>query len=238
MSVLKGRTALITGAGSGIGKSLVHVLLDHGVCVGACGRDIEKLESLREQAGSHGSNLIIGSVDVRDPQQLSGFAAKIALTFGTVDTLIANAGLGVFGPVEKLTSDDYDTVMDINVRGVFLSVQAVLPGMIQQGSGDILIIGSLASKNGFAGGAVYAASKFAVRGMAQSMMLDLREKGIRVMTVFPGSVDTPFFDGSSFEPNRDKILQADDVAAAVIAMLGSDARAMISELDIRPSNPR
>jgi NADP-dependent 3-hydroxy acid dehydrogenase YdfG len=238
VSALRDRVALVTGAGSGIGKSLALALLESGARVAACGRGMEKLEQLLSDAGDGSSRLLTASVDVRDGDHLRAFAEKTAMMFGTVDTLIANAGMGIFQPVQDMPPDVFDDVIDVNLRGVFLSVKAVLPQMLEAGAGDVVIVGSLASKNGFAGGAAYTAAKFGVRGLAQSMMFDLREKGIRVMTIFPGSVDTDFFDDTQMNPNRDKILQATDVTDAVMTMLCADRRAMISELDIRPSNPR
>jgi short-subunit dehydrogenase len=110
--------------------------------------------------------------------------------------------------------------------------------MVAREEGDVIIVSSLAGKNGFLGGTAYSTSKFAVRGMAQSLMHEVRDRNVRVSTVFPGSTDTRFFDGTPMSPNRERILRSEDVAEVILHSLHAPRRALSSEIDIRPANPR
>jgi 3-oxoacyl-[acyl-carrier protein] reductase len=151
--------------------------------------------------------------------------------------VVNNAGVGYFAPLEDLTVGQFDEIMAVNVRGMFLVTRAFLPGMRKTG-GAIVNIASLAGKNGFVGGTAYTASKHAVLGFSKSLMLEVRKDNVRVIAVCPGSVATPFFAKAGQDlPNRDRVLTPEDVAAAVIDALKLADRAMISELDIRPTNP-
>jgi 3-oxoacyl-[acyl-carrier protein] reductase len=157
---------------------------------------------------------------------------------GPVDVVVNNAGLGHFAPVDELTVAQFDETMAVNVRGVFLVTRAFLPDMRKKKSGDIVNIASLAGKNAFLEGTAYSASKHAVLGFSKTLMLEVRKDNIRVISICPGSVDTPFFGKAGEElKNADRVLTASDVAQAVVGALEMPGRAMISELDIRPSNP-
>ena len=133
---------------------------------------------------------------------------------------------------------EFQEMVDVNLRAVFALTREIVPAMVERGHGAVVNIASLAGKNGFVGGSGYAATKFALRGFAASLMLELRDKGIRVITVFPGSVDTRLIGRNPNAPARDSMLQPEDVAHAVFGAVSVDARAMMSEIDIRPSNPR
>jgi 3-oxoacyl-[acyl-carrier protein] reductase len=238
MELLSGKTALVTGASSGIGMAISEALARQGVRIAACARSQQGLETLRNRLEAMKGSIITGLVDVAKHEQIVSFAEKVRNEFGAIDILIANAGIGLFKNVSELAPDEFDAVIATNLRGAYSSVKAVLAGMIKEQRGDIVFVSSLAGKNGFPSGAVYCASKFGVRGFAQSLMLEVRDRNIRVITIFPGSVDTAFFDTAPMTPNRDKILAADDVAETVLSALLASRRAMVSEIDIRPSNPK
>jgi 3-oxoacyl-[acyl-carrier protein] reductase len=233
----EGKTAVITGAASGIGRALTLALLRQGASVAACGRSAQRLEDLRQDADFASERLLTVVCDVGDETQLASFMQQTVETLGGIDIVIANAGFGVFRPLTELRTDEFDAMMNTNVRGVFLTLRHAVPVMIARGGGDAVIVSSLAGKNGFAGGTGYSTSKFAVRGLAQSLMLEVRKQNVRVISVFPGSTDTAFFDGTPMSPNREKILGADDVAASILDALRAPRRALISEIDIRPSDP-
>lgn len=237
MNDLAGQVALVTGASSGIGRAIVLALSRQGVRIGACSRSIPGLESLKEEVEAAEGRILTESVDVRRENGVSSFAERIQREWGRIDILVANAGLAIFKRVEDLTLEEFREQVDTNLTGVFLSVKGVLPAMTEQQFGDIVIISSLAGKNPFATGAAYCATKFGVRGFAHSLMLEVRRNNIRVITICPGSVDTRFFDDAPAPPARDKILQAGDVADTLIHALLASRRAMVSEIDIRPSNP-
>jgi 3-oxoacyl-[acyl-carrier protein] reductase len=132
---------------------------------------------------------------------------------------------------------DWDAVIETNLRGMFLMTRAFLPAMLEARRGAIVNIASLAGKNGIADGAAYSASKHGVLGFSKSLMLEVRKQGVRVIAVCPGSVNTQFHDTSPHNPNRDRILWAEDVAKVVADTLELPGRALVSELDIRPANP-
>jgi len=152
--------------------------------------------------------------------------------------LVNNAGVARIKPIAELSLEDWDTVMATNVRGVFIMTQAVLAGMRARKRGAIVNIASLAGRNGIAGGAAYTASKHAVLGFAKSLLMDVRKDDIRVISICPGSVETALLrnEPTMYGQNR-KILFPEDVAATVLAALALPARALVSELDIRPTNP-
>ncbi len=237
MTDLAGRTALVTGASAGIGRAIVLALSRQGVKIGACSRSIRGLESLREEVEAAGGEIRTSSVDVRRQEEIRAFAELLLGAWGRIDILVANAGLGIFKTVAEMTLDEFTEQVDTNLTGVFLSVKAVLPAMTERQFGDIVIISSLAGKNPIATGAAYCATKFGVRGFAHSLMLEVRTSNIRVITICPGSTDTGFFDETAAPPRREKILQAADVAGTLVHALLAPRRAMVSEIDIRPSNP-
>jgi NADP-dependent 3-hydroxy acid dehydrogenase YdfG len=238
MNLFEGKVAFITGASSGIGRALTLCLLREGVNVIASGRNGQRLTELREEASGLPGALILAAADVANETEMLRVLEKATMTVGMPDIVIANAGFGTMKPLVEMSTEEFDAVMATNVRGVWLTLRHTIPSMIEKGGGDVIIVSSLAGKNGFAGGTAYSASKFAVRGLAQSLMLEVRDKNIRVATIFPGSTDTRFFDDSPMSPNREKILSSDDVAQAILDILRASRRALLSEIDIRPSNPK
>jgi NADP-dependent 3-hydroxy acid dehydrogenase YdfG len=176
--------------------------------------------------------------DVANEQSVHDFGKLVLKEFGAVDMLVINAGYGVFKPIEQLTNEEFDGVIATNLRGAFLTAKTFLGSMIERKSGTIVAIGSLAGKNGFVGGGAYCTSKFGLRGLMQSLFLDVRDKNIRVTTIFPGSVDTNFFtrnEGGSIRSK--KALAPEDVADCVFHVSMLPQGATVSELDIRPTNP-
>jgi 3-oxoacyl-[acyl-carrier protein] reductase len=235
---LQGKNAIVTGASSGIGKTLTLALLREGVNVAACARSQYRLDELREASAELPGTLLIGSVDVASEEEMHAFVEKAEMALGPLSIVIANAGFGVFKPLTEMKTEEFDTVFATNVRGVWLTLRETVPGMVERKEGDVVIVSSLAGKNGFAGGTAYSGSKFAVRGIAQSLMHEVREHNVRVFSVFPGSTDTRFFDGTPMSPNRERILRAEDVSESILHALHAPRRALSSEIDIRPANPR
>lgn len=177
--------------------------------------------------------------DVSNAYAVQEFVADFEERFGAVDVLVNNAGVGKFGSAAKMDTETFTSVLDTNLRGVFLVTRAVLPRMRERKSGTIVTISSLAGRSGFKDGVAYCASKFAVRGLMNSLFLEVRSDNIRVVTIFPGTVETPFFDeiGMPAVIQSRTALQAQDIADAVLAAVAMPPRATISELDIRPTNP-
>jgi NADP-dependent 3-hydroxy acid dehydrogenase YdfG len=231
---------LITGASKGIGLALADVYAMHhkDVKLSMCSRNLGELHAAASHIGAR--ELLLERCDVSNEANVEDFVAEAEGRFGPVDHLINNAGFGIFRPIEELTIDEFDSVLATDLRGVFLVTKAVLPAMMAAERGTVVTISSLAGKNGFAGGTAYCAAKFAVRGLMQSMFLEVREKNVRAITVFPGSVDTAFFNPAlgATRLRATSALNAKDVADAVYHAAMLPQSATISELDIRPTNPK
>jgi 3-oxoacyl-[acyl-carrier protein] reductase len=231
-------TALITGATEGIGRAIAHTLGRAGYAVGVCARTPSRLRTLLDELRAAGIRAEGFPGDVGVEYDVAQIVGHITGTLGSIDVLVNNAGIAPFKPMSELTIDEWDACMATNVRSLFLMSRAVLPGMRERKRGSIVNIVSLAGKNGFVGGSVYAASKHAALGFSKSLMLEVRKDNVRVVAICPGSVDTPMMRQEG-APKADpaKILQPQDVADTVMAALSLPERAMISELDVRPTNP-
>jgi len=235
---IRDSVCVITGATEGIGRAIALALGERGGRLAVCARTAERVDSLVRELEGLGYTAVGAACDVADEADVARFARFVAERLGPVDVLVNNAGLGNFSPVDEMTVDEFDRTMAVNVRGVFLMTRAFLDEMKQRGTGHIVNISSLAGRNPVPGGAAYAASKHAVLGFSKSLFGEVRKQGIRVVAICPGSVVTPFFDKAGSEiQNPERKLQAEDVAATVVAALELPDRALVSELDIRPTNP-
>jgi NAD(P)-dependent dehydrogenase (short-subunit alcohol dehydrogenase family) len=230
--------AVVTGASEGIGRAIARALAGRGASLAVCSRGAAGIEELAGSLEGNGGRALGMVCDVRDERSVQAFARRVLEEMGTPTILVNNAGVGRFAPVAEMPAELWNDVIATNLTGMFLVTRAFLPAMMALGGGAIVNMASLAGRNGFAGGAAYCASKHGVLGFSKALMMDVRQRGMRVIAVCPGSVNTPFFDKqTSFTPNRDRILAPDDVAQAVVAALELPAGAMVSELDIRPTNP-
>lgn len=231
-------TCVVTGATEGIGRAIAFALGRRGARLAICARTSKKVDATAAELRQAGVTAVGAACDVGDQRQVQRFAELVHRELGPVDVLINNAGLGYFVDVEETTVEQFDHTFAVNVRGIFLMTKAFLPDMQQRQHGDIVNIASLAGRNPVAGGAAYAASKHAVLGFSKSLMLEVRKHNIRVIAICPGSVATPSFGrGPGRHEHPEKRLQPEDVAHAVVATLEVADRAMISEVDIRPTNP-
>lgn len=231
MNTLDGKVAIVTGAGSGIGRAIALDLGRLGARVALAAR---RAESLEETAQLIGGALAIPT-DVRDNQQVERLIARTVDAFGAIDILVNAAGVGVFGAVASFSSADYDDIMNTNLRGVFFTCRSALPSMIARGGGDIVNIASIAGKVGTANRAVYCASKFGVVGFSEALAEEVREHGIRVAVVCPGSTDSGFSNGRAPAEKRARMLAPSDIAAAVRALVTQAPNSFISEIVIRPT---
>ena len=231
--------AVVTGATQGIGRALADGLAERGAALAICARTVTAVAQVASELSSDGSKALGIPCDVRDEAQVTAFATQVLRDAGTPTILVNNAGVARFAPVAEMSLEQWNDVLDTNLRGMFLVTRAFLPAMLAHGRGTIVNIASLAGRNAFANGAAYCASKHAVLGFSKSLMMEVRQRGLRVVAVCPGSVNTAFLDErqSPFQPNRDKILSPAHVAAVVLDALELDERATVSELDIRPTNP-
>jgi 3-oxoacyl-[acyl-carrier protein] reductase len=215
---LDGKVALITGASRGIGFAIARSLGRLGAKLSLCARDAKKLAV---------------PADVTRASDLTALVEKTSLTLGPVEILVNNAGMGYFGPTHLAGEADWDTVLDTNLKAVFLLSKAVAQGMIEMRRGDIINISSLAGKSAFAGGGIYCASKWGLLGLTECMAEDLRPFGIRVSAICPGTVATEFSPHAGKDPR--KMLQPEDIAHAVEGIVTQAPQSFISEILLRPT---
>lgn len=233
------KVALVTGASKGIGRAVAIALAQRKAHVVICARDKKRLDDTGRIIEALGSKVCVVASDLRQKESIDHVVQKAVDTFGTIDILINNAGLGYFGKISELTVEQWDEMFTLNVRSVFLLTQQALPYLRNQGESVILNVVSLAGKNAFVGGTGYAATKHALLGFSRCLMLEERANGVRVMAICPGSVNTPFFDDHADRESikQKKILTADDIAVTIVNMITMPQHALISEVDIRPTNP-
>ena len=231
-------TALITGATEGIGRATAFALGRAGYKVGICSRTEAKVRKTIDALRAEGIEAAGAAADAGHAEQAERAAETIIGQLGEVGVLVNNAGVLIAKPFDELSLDDWDTTMSTNVRSLYLMTRAVLPAMRRRREGSIVNVASLAGRNGFAGGTAYAASKHAVLGFSRSLMLETRKDNIRVIAICPGSVATGMMqDQPMLKTEPQRILQPDDVAATIVHAIGLPVRAMVSELDVRPTNP-
>jgi NADP-dependent 3-hydroxy acid dehydrogenase YdfG len=231
---LGGQVAVVTGASKGIGKAIAHALAREGAHVVLAARSQKDLDAVVREFTLEGLNVSPVPTDMSIPAQVSKLIGGTVEGFGRLDVLVNNAGIGIFKNVEEMSVEEFDAMWKVNLRGVFLASKAALPAMIKANRGVIVNIASLAGKNSIKGGAGYCATKWALRGFSSSLMLEVREHNIRVVTVFPGSVETNFSQHGKKGPS---ITQPDDVADVVVFAVTAPERSMFSEIDVRPTNP-
>ena len=230
--------SIVTGASRGIGKGISLRLAEENHDVMVFGRDTAALKDVQKEIIKKGVACDFFSGDVADVAFVNNSINKILDKYGKVDHLINNAGIGIMKKVVDAELEDFKKQMDANLFGVFNFSKAVLNSMIEKGKGSIINIASLAGKNSFVGGSMYSATKHAVLGFARSLMLEVRQYNIKVATICPGSVDTHFGSGGHDPRSKGEILQPEDVAEAVISIIKLPVRALISEIDLRPTNPK
>lgn len=236
MENLDQKIAFITGGSKGIGFGIAQALSEAGVKVAISSRNIKEAENAAKQISQKGKAEVIAlEVDVRNFESQQKAVENVKKKWGRLDILIANAGVGHFAPLDELSIEDWQQTIDTNLTGVFYSVKAAVAAL-KETEGYIFTISSLAGTNFFAGGAAYNASKFGVTGFTQAAMLDLRDYGIKVSTIMPGSVATHFNGHTPSEEDSWKI-QIEDIGKIVVDLLRMNSRTLPSKIEVRPSQP-
>jgi NADP-dependent 3-hydroxy acid dehydrogenase YdfG len=234
---LAGKTAVVTGASSGIGEATARLLAGEGCNVVLAARREDRLKSL---AAEFGVEALAAPTDVTDPAACAALVARTVERFGSLEILVNNAGLGLYGSIPEGDPDDWRRMFDVNVLGVLYSTRAAVRHMLARGTGDIVFVSSLAGRRvPRADGTVYAATKHAVTAIAEGLRMDVHEKGIRVINVEPGLVRTEFPESSY--PDAEEYyaekeytpLEAEDVAAAVVYALEQPPRVSVNEIMVR-----
>lgn len=233
---LEQKVAYITGGSKGIGLGIAVACLEQGMKVAITGRKKKALNEAVKALHKYGEENILAIVsDVRDPKAEKAAIKQVKDKFKRLDVCVANAGIGHFETIEKMTSKQWNDVIDINLTGVFHSVKAAIPA-IKKSKGYIITIASLAGTNFFPKGAAYNASKFGLVGFTQAIMLDLRAYGVKVSTIMPGSVSTYFNNHKPSKADAWKI-QPEDIGKLVVDLLSMNPRTLPSKIEVRPSMP-
>lgn len=230
------KAAIITGGNTGIGFGIAESLLKLGYNVAITSRSKERAEKAVEKLKEIGGGEVIGvEVDVRRFEDQENLVKAVLEKWGKIDVFIANAGVGRFNSIEDLSLEDWHETIDTNLTGPFYGVKASVKAL-KETKGYFITISSLAGANFFAGGSAYNASKFGLTGFTQAVMLDLRNLGIKVTTIMPGSVATGF--NNPIADNKDSWkLQKEDIGQLVADLLKMDHRALPSKIEIRPTQP-
>ncbi len=228
------KITLISGASRGIGRAIGTRLAHENHFVVLLARNAEEISELEFEIDQAGGKALSFAVDISQPEQVQATVDQVLQDFGRIDTLINNAGVGVFKNSELITTEEWDQVMDVNVKGSFLLTKAVLPAMKSAGSGHIVGIASDVSKRTFAEGSLYCASKYAQHAYFEAVRREVRKLGIKVSVIYPGLVDTYFHEGDPGQPHRASYLQPRDIADAVAYILNAPAHVIIDELMLHP----
>jgi 3-oxoacyl-[acyl-carrier protein] reductase len=229
---LDGQIAVVTGAGRGIGAAVSRRLAAMGATVVLAARDEQKLAAVQQEITSSGGRAEAIFLDLRSEASIASVAQLVNERFGRCDILVNNAGVGETGsPLHETSPDVWDKLMETNLRGPYLMIRAFAPLMIAAGTGHIINVSSLAGHNPLKNGAAYAASKWGLNGLTYSVAEELRDHGIRVSAVAPGSVNTDFGGGGKDGSWK---IQPDDVAEVIATIVTQSPRSFISEVKIRP----
>ncbi len=238
MNDLGNKSALITGGTKGIGYGIAEALLKEGINVAITGRTKKTAEEAAKRLNSNGNDRAqaIGlEADVRNYESQQKAVKETLIQFGGIDIVIANAGLGHFGSVEDISIEQWEETIDTNLSGPFYSLKASVE-QLKKNKGYFITISSLAGTNFFKGGSAYNASKFGLTGFTQAVMLDLRDQGVKVSTIMPGSGST-HFNGN--EPDADDAwkIQIEDVGKLIVDLIKMNSRTLPSKIEVRPSMP-
>ncbi|RFA35075.1 3-ketoacyl-ACP reductase [Virgibacillus dokdonensis] len=235
---IKGKMAYITGAGSGIGRATALALAKEGVHVGFIARTESKLEAVAREVETYGVNTSYAVANIAKLEEVEEAVAKLETSLGSADILINNAGIGAYGDFLEMDPETWKQTIEVNVFGTYHVTRAVLPHMLKKNQGDIIMISSSNGLKGTAGSTSYSASKFAIQGMSEALMQEVRRNNIRVFTLNPSLVATELAFGEKLaEKNDDKYMQPEDLAEYMVAQLKLHPRMFIKQSLQWATNP-
>ncbi|MDN5708771.1 MAG: 3-ketoacyl-ACP reductase [Planococcus sp. (in: firmicutes)] len=238
MQSIKGKTAIITGGGRGIGRATAIALANEGINVGLIGLKQENLDKVSVELQDANVKVATASADVTDLAAIEQAIEKLKNELGDIDILINNAGTGKFGGFLELSPEEWKNIVDVNLMGVYNATRAVLPGMIEQSSGDIINISSTAGQKGAPVTSAYSSSKFAVMGLTESLALEVRKHNIRVTAMTPSTVVTDLAHESNLiTGDAEKVMHPEDLADLIVASLKLHPRVFVKSAGLWSTNP-
>lgn len=238
MQSLTGKIALVTGAGKGIGRAIALGLGKEGVNVGLFSRTEKDLAAVAEELRAFGVKTSIVTGDISTIEDVNAAVEKVMSQLGPIDILINNAGIGTFGKFLELEPKAWEEMVRVNLFGVYYATRAVLPQMIERKTGDIINISSTAGKAGAAVTSAYSASKFAVFGLGESLMQEVRKHNIRVTTLAPSTIVTELAQSANLiTGDAERVMHPEDFAELIIAQLKLNRRVLVKEASIFSTNP-
>lgn len=238
MISLSGKTAIVTGAGRGIGRATAIALAKEGVHLGLIGLNMSNLEKVAAELAQYDVNVSAATADVTDLESVTHAVDHIKSDLGPIDILINNAGVAKFGGFLDLTPEEWEKIIQVNLMGVYNVTRAVLPGMIERKSGDIINISSSAGQKGAPVTSAYSASKFAVLGLTESLMLEVRKHNIRVTALTPSTVVTDLaIDTNLVKGTEENVMHPEDLAELVVASLILNPRVFVKTAGLWSTNP-
>ena len=231
---LHGQVAVVTGASSGLGRATALALARAGVRVVLAARTQATLDGVAQECAQAGARAVAVPTDVTDERAIASLMDRAVQEFGQLDILVTSAGGAAFGPIMESRTEDWDMLMNVNLRGTYLCCKSALKHMLPRKSGHILNVLSIASHMILPGSTAYTASKFGALGLTKVLAAEVRSEGIKVTAVIPGAVDTPLWDKSGGDLDRTKMLSPDDVADAMLSVLAQPAGIHTDELHLMP----
>ena len=238
METLTGKTALITGAGKGIGRALAIALAKEGVNLGLLARTTSDLESLATELQQYNIKAAVATADVADMQAVDSAVKQLQSELGFIDILVNNAGVAYFGGFLELEPAKFEQTIQVNLMGVYYVTRALLPAMIEHKTGDIINISSTAGQRGAAVTSAYSASKFGLIGLSDSLMQEVRKHNIRVSTLTPSTVATELAIGLKLtDGNPEKVMQPEDLADYIVGNLKLNRRVFVKDGGLWSTNP-
>ncbi|PZX04532.1 3-oxoacyl-[acyl-carrier protein] reductase [Psychrobacillus insolitus] len=238
MQLITGKTALITGAGRGIGRATAIAFAKEGINVGLLGRTIENLEKVAAELQEFGVKVSLATADVSNMESVNAAVESIKTELGAIDILVNNAGISKFGNFLEVDPEDWAKIIQVNVMGVYYVTRAVLPEMIERQTGDIINISSTAGQKGSPVTSAYSASKAAVIALSESLMLEVRKQNIRVTTLTPSTVATDMaVELKLTDGNPEKVMQPEDIADFMVAQLKMNPRVLLKSAGLWSTNP-
>ncbi|MGE5176110.1 MAG: SDR family oxidoreductase [Hyphomicrobiales bacterium] len=236
-STWKGKSALVTGSTKGIGLAVAEALLNEGMNVAISARTQEDVRAVTAALEKSHPKRVLGlSCDVRREREVEALYRALDTAWGGLDVLVNNAGVGFFKNLEAMSLEEWNSILETNLTGVFLCTRAAIPRMRARGGGYVFNVSSLAGRNAFPTATAYNTSKFGLNGLSEALMQEVRYDGIKVTCLMPGSVNT-YFNGATPDPAAAWKIQPEDIGEIVVGLLRHPARSLPSRVEIRPSQP-